>query len=207
MDLCHCPVTPGRQHRLLVGLTVLMLTNVPMDVSSARVPEEWEKRPYPYSIVRQDVAEALRNFGYNTGVNVSLAPEVQGAVQGHIKAKTARKFLDQITRSNGLDWYFDGTVIYVSPTSQEQTAVISLNGMPFDRVKNQIAREKLVDSQYRLSQQGAGDALVVSGPPSYVAVMKQAVDAITSNRKSPVTGEPGSLIILRGNQTSSLKLP
>ena len=207
MNLSHCAARRRGLRHALFGLTVLVLTGALVDASLARAPEEWEKRPYPYSIVRQDIADALRNFGYNTGVNVSLAPDVQGVVQGRIKADTARKFLDQITRSNGLDWYFDGTVIYVSPTSQEQTAVISLNGMPFDRVKNQIMREKLFDSQYRLSQQGEGDTLVVSGPPSYVAVMKQAVDAITSNRKSPIAGEPGSLIILRGNQTSSLKLP
>ena len=207
MTLSRCAALLCIRCGTWAGLAVLVLTGAPVVASSARAPEDWEKKPYPYSIVRQDVADALRNFGYNTGINVSLAPDVQGAIQGRIKAGTARNFLDQITRSTGLDWYFDGTVIYVSPISQEQTAVLSLNGMPFDRLKSRVIREKLFDSQYRLSQQGGGDTLVVSGPPSYVAVMKQAVDAITSNRKSPVRGEPGSLTILRGSQTSSLKLP
>lgn len=169
-------------------------------------PTAWENAPYPYSVVSEKVDDVLRNFGYNADVRIMVAPGVTGIVQGRSGNGTARQFLDDVTRTNDLDWYSDGTVVYVSPSSDEQTAIVPLNGFSFDVMKKELEEQKLFDVKFRMSKQIGGDAAIVSGPPSFVAVMKEAIEARVGNAKAPARGVSRELVILRGSQSSSMQV-
>ncbi len=168
--------------------------------------DAWENAPYPYSVVSENVSDVLKNFGYNADVRVMVAPGVKGIVQGRSGDGTARQFLDDITRANDLDWYSDGTVVYVSPSSDEQTAIVPLNGFPFDVMKKELDEQKLFDVKFRMSKQIGGDAAIVSGPPSFVAVMKEAIEARVGNMTAPAGSVARELVILRGSQSSSIRV-
>ena len=166
----------------------------------------WQRSAYPYSVVSQDVAEVIANFGYNTGLHVSLSQDVKGVVRGHASESTAKQFLDEITRSNDLDWYFDGTVLYVSAAAEEKTAIVGLSGFSYQAIESYLTNADLLDARYRLSHYASGDAAIVSGPPSYVAVIKQAIEAHTANKNQDVESSR-SLLVLRGSQSSSMRFP
>lgn len=166
----------------------------------------WENTPYPYSVVSENVQDVLRNFGYNAEVRVMVAPGVTGVVQGRSGDGTARQFLDDVTKANDLDWYSDGTVVYVSPSSDEQTAVVPLNGFSFDVMKKELEEQKLFDVKFRMSKQIGGDAAIVSGPPSFVTVMKEAIEARVGNAKASARNVSRELVILRGSQSSSMQI-
>ncbi len=137
-------------------------------VAFAATPD-WRDAPYPYTIVNQDVTDIVKTFGYNTGLKVSVAQDVKGTVHGQESARTAGDFLNEITNSNDLDWYSDGTVVYVSPAANEETATVSLNEFPFDELERRLASFGLLDKRFRLSKRKAGDVIILSGPPSYDA--------------------------------------
>lgn len=189
---------------LVAGASVL---NLEASKPAFAAGVDWRNAPYPYSIINQDVGNAVKNFGYNTGLKVSVAQDVKGTVRGHQHAGTAREFLDEITKSNDLDWYSDGTVIYVSPTADEETALVPLNEFSFSNLKRHLAEFGLIDKRFRLAKRKAGDVAVVSGPPSYVAVIKQAIQVETGGKDQPDSGASGTLVVFRGNASSSIKLP
>ena len=169
----------------------------------------WQNKPYPYSVVSQDVGDVLRNFGYNAGLRVSVSQDVKGTVLGHAGRGSAREFLDGITKSNDLDWYSDGTVLYVSPASEEETTVVDLHGYPFGVVQKGLADANLLDARYRVMQHGTADAAVVSGPPSFVTVIRQAIEAQTGSKHEDRGDLVASqtLTVFRGSQSSSIRLP
>ncbi|MBB3175263.1 type III secretion protein C [Endobacter medicaginis] len=162
--------------------------------------QAWKHQPYPYTVVSQGVAAALRDFGYNLGLRVMIAPDVGGTIDGRLPPGDAQNFLEAVTHGNDLDWYFDGAVLYVSKTSSEQTAVIPLHGHSFDEVKKSLEQDGILDARFRLTKQAAGDAVVVAGPPSFIAVMRQAIEAQTSDT-SPQGGHSG-MAVLRGSVSS-----
>ncbi|MCQ8239621.1 hypothetical protein [Rhizosaccharibacter radicis] len=168
--------------------------------------EAWQAERYPYSVVSENVHDALTNFGYNLGVRVMVSPHVAGVVQGRRADGSARQFLDDVTRANDLDWYSDGTVIYVSPSSEEQTAVVPLNGFSFDVMKKELEQQKLFDDRFRMTKQIGDGAAILSGPPSFVAVMKQAIEARVGNGIESIPGASQDLVVLRGSQSSSMKV-
>jgi type II secretory pathway component GspD/PulD (secretin) len=162
-------------------------------------PIDWRKAPYDYAVVNQSVTDVLNNFGYNTGLRMSIASGVTGTVHGRINAATAVAFLDAVTKSNNLDWYCDGSVMYVSPMSDEQTVAVSLHGTSFDAIKASLSRSGLLDDRYTLSGGNSASFAVVAGPPSYVAVIKQAIE-VEANRSN-------SIVIYRASQSTNVQFP
>jgi len=163
-------------------------------------PSEWRNMPYSYTVVDQSVTDVLKNFGYNSGLRMSIAPDISGVVHGRIDATTAGDFLDAVTKSHALDWYYDGAVMYVSPASAELTATVPLHGASFSAIKQSVERLGLLDDRYKFSTEEHGaapDFVVVAGPPSYVAVIKQAVES-----SAGVTD--GALVIYRGSQSANV---
>ncbi|MGI4801502.1 MAG: hypothetical protein ACRYG8_47245 [Janthinobacterium lividum] len=150
--------------------------------------------------------DALVNFGYNANVRIMVAPHVIGSVQGHKGDSTARQFLDEITKENDLDWYFDGAVIYVSPSSEEQTEIVPLNGFPFNVMKKELEQQRIFDLRYRMSRQIGSDAAILSGPPSFVTIMKQAIESRAGDGRISTAEASQDLVVLRGSQSSTMKV-
>jgi type II secretory pathway component GspD/PulD (secretin) len=163
-------------------------------------PSGWREKAYEYAIMNQSVVDVLKNFGYNTGLRMAIAPSVRGTVTGRIDGHTAGAFLDALTRSNGLDWYYDGAVMYVSAAADEQTEMIRLHGSAFGQIKSSMARLGLVDQRYTFSAGSSPDVAIVAGPPSYVAAIKRAIEALAISN-------PDSLTIYRGSQPQVVKFP
>ena len=196
---------PRQAAGIFLAMTSYVLASEVGGVAFAAKPA-WRDVAYPYSIINQNLTNVLENFGYNTGLKVSVAQDVRGTVHGRESSGTAGQFLDEVTRSNDLDWYSDGTVVYVSPASDEETAAIPLNGFSFDKLRNYLAGSGLLDKRFRLSRR-AGNVAILSGPPSYVAVVKQAIEAETGVKDQHDGPAAGTLVVFRGNASSSLKLP
>jgi len=188
-------------------LGVLVTLAMTASVSAAEQEDlPWESKPYPYTIVSQPVRDALVNFGYNAGLRIMVPPHVAGLVQGFRSEGSAKDFIDEITKTNDLDWYSDGNVIYVSPASEEQTAIVSLNGFSFDVMKKELEVQKLFDARYRMSKQIGGGAAILSGPPSFVAVLKQAIEARVGDGNASATETMQALVVLRGSQSSRMNV-
>ena len=161
----------------------------------------WMTAPYNDVIVSQSVQAVLKAFGKNTGVHVSVSPDVSGVVHGNISSKDAEAFLDNVTRQNGLDWYFDGAVLYVTPTGDERSAVVSLRGREFATIASALRQRGLLDGRYGFRPDGA-DGVLVSGPPAYVSVVTDAIDSMAP--QAHPTGQAPALTIYRGVNKSSV---
>jgi type III secretion protein C len=162
----------------VVAICSIVATEMTPNVAGA-ASSDWRDAPYHYVVLNQSVADVLVNFGFNTGLRMSIAPEVTGIERGRIDAATAGSFLDALTKANDLDWYFDGSVMYVSPRSAEQTVAVPLHGVSFAVVKASLTQSEFWDDRYGLAWNGLAGFVTVSGPPSYVALIKQAIEAET----------------------------
>jgi type II secretory pathway component GspD/PulD (secretin) len=161
----------------------------------------WRDKPYPYTVVSQSLADVLTNFGYNTGMRMAVASSVRGSVTGRIDGRTAGAFLDVLTRSNGLDWYYDGSVMYVSAAADEQTEIVQLHEQALGAVKASLLKSGLVDERYTFSAGPSPNVAVIAGPPSYVAAIKRAVEAMATKSAD------SSLTIYRGSESHVVKFP
>ncbi len=176
-------------------LTALAAVIVISGVSVAAALPEWTSRPYNYVLINQDLPGAMKEFGRNLGFPVVLDGQVRGQIRGQIKAQTAGQFLDELAEGNGLNWYFDGAILHVSPSDEFKTQVIELGRLTGDVVLSEMKRMKLYDERFSINYSKNAAALRVSGPPSYIEVTREVISTI---QPPPAADDDPRVRVFRG---------
>lgn len=168
----------------------------------------WPTAPYEYVVVDQDLRTVLTQFGANTGLRIALSEAVQGRVHGRTPAAPARDILNGLAQSFGFDWYYDGAVIWVSAASEAETHILPLQGVSFARLRSGLTAADLLDRRFQLKAGIGPDIAIVSGPPRYIAMVKQAVAALSADKPTAPKVEPEqTLVVFRGSSASRVQFP
>lgn len=147
----------------------------------------------------------LTQFGANTGLRITLSDAVQGQVRGRLPSVPPREFLDNLAQSFGLDWYFDGAVISISAASEAQARLLPLQGVGFAKLRRGLVSAGLIDPRFQLRPGVSPDIVLVSGPPRYLALVQQAVAALSSEKEAK--RDPPSVVVVRGTTVSRFQFP
>ena len=172
--------------------------------------------PYSYTVIDQDLAAALQEFGANLGIKVNVSPEVKGRIQGRIPEGKARAFLDRLTTNYNLEWYFDGSVLYVTSAKENRTQLLVLSPISFDTLKGALDALQISDSRFPVRPSPGQGVVMVSGPPRYVALIEQTLAGLVAEEqakpRSPAFAGKGAapgkvtvLTVFRGASTTILR--
>lgn len=156
--------------------------------------KEWLKRDYHYVVIDQDVRDVLTEFGRNLSLPIEISRQVRGRVRGDIQGGNAEEFLDQIVAANGLAWYFDGGVLYVTSRSEITQRTLDLQGVDSAKLTHDLERWRVGEPLTARLVDG-GSAIQAVGPASWVESVAQRIQAL---RQSPPTGT-GEVRVFRGS--------
>ncbi len=185
----------GRLATSGVALALLLAAGLVL-ASPAEAAPAWSRSPYNYVVLDQDVRVALTEFGRNVGLPVVLSDAVNGRVRGRIEAKTAGEFIDRLAATNGLVWYFDGSVLHVSADREFVTRVIDAGRLRGDVIANEMRDLGLVDERFSLRAARNGNVITVSGPPAYINVVNQLVERLQP--EPVIAGDDPRVRVFRG---------
>jgi len=169
----------------------------------------WPTGPYKYLVIDQDIKDVLTELGRNIKVPVELSNQIKGRLRGRPPGKTAKEFLDNLCESYGLVWHYDGAVLHIFTKTEVKTEVISVGHLKVDNVDNELKRLGISDPRFTVRSSPGGDVISVSGPPSFIALVRQAVTAMTDQpepvHEEKLEDEP-KVKIFRGNR-AELAIP
>ncbi|WP_083265428.1 type III secretion protein [Sinorhizobium alkalisoli] len=138
----------------------------------------WYDSSYNYVLINQDVRDALNEFGRNLSIPVVVSDRIRGQVRGDVRAETAKGFLDELTQANGLIWYFDGSILHINTSDEFSTQIINIGRADGRSVIDEIERLDLMDERFSIRTTDNAPALRVSGPPPFIAMVKQVVSSV-----------------------------
>jgi type III secretion protein C len=195
----------GRRIRVFAITTVLAVATWTGDLRAEPV---WPTTVYDYVVVDQDLRAVLQQFGVNTGLRLALSDKVQGRVHGPLPSAPPREFLNNLAQQFGLDWTFDGSIIWISATSEAQTQMLPMQGVGFDRLKASLTGAGLLEPRFQLRPAANNTIAVVSGPPHYNSIVQQALTALAAEKAPP---EPApahkSVVLMRGAASTRVDFP
>jgi type III secretion protein C len=165
----------------------------------------WPSDTYDYIVVDQDLRTVLEQYGFNTGLRVVLSDAVRGKVHGRLPPAQPRQFFDHLTQMFGLDWYYDGTAIWISAKSETRTDLISLKNIDFAQLHSDLAAAGFLDERYQL-RPGPQNAAIASGPPQYLAMVKQVASSVSPASKPTVQARQ-RVMIVRGASVTWAEFP
>ncbi|MGQ4274897.1 secretin N-terminal domain-containing protein [Terrihabitans sp. B22-R8] len=168
--------------------------------------------PYYYTVLDQDLAAALQEFGSNLDLKVNVSGEVKGRIRGRIPELAPRDFLDHLTKLYNLQWYYDGLVLYVTAAKEAQSRLFVLAPITFEAFKSTLDALNVSDDRF-VVQPAPGNGLVLaSGPPRFVTLAEQTLNGLVAEaqarpRISPAqkTREEQVLTLFRGSQMTVIR--
>jgi type II secretory pathway component GspD/PulD (secretin) len=146
---------------------------------SARAAEpNWPAGPFRYLVIDQDTRDVLQEFGNITNIPIAVSEQVRGHVRGPLPITTADNFLKRICENQGLVWYYDGSKLYISAASEIDSLMITLGPLRLQELSDRLDKLHIADSRYPLNTTQKADVILVSGPPRYLALVRQTYEAM-----------------------------
>lgn len=186
---------------------MLLMVLLSFDVRAAAAPAtgenpEWFAKPYAYVLVDQDVRSAMEEFGHNLGLIVVMSEKVRGKSRSSVRGELAGDFLAQLCDTNGLSWYYDGNILYISNDAETGTRVFKTQNEN-ERLEDYLAGLDVYGKQMSTRPGPGGDELFVSGPPAYLNMIQQHIDHQQRTVSAPVVRERG-IRVFRGGTVSEV---
>lgn len=180
----------------------------------AAVDEDWASKPFHYVAVDQNLRDVLRELSIAAAVPVKVSDLVSGQAHGRWPDTTMGELLGQLARTYALEWYFDGSLLSVSASSEDETRLVSLHGAGLEKLRAGLTAAGLLDARFTLRAGPAPDVALVSGPPRYLAVVQETLDAIVASGSVPKAMQSGSavasterrIMVFRGSTVTNVVL-
>jgi type II secretory pathway component GspD/PulD (secretin) len=166
-----------RRWDLLVVAYVAATLACPQLKAFAAEPN-WPAGPFRYLVIDQDTKDVLQEFGNITNIPIAVSEQVKGHVRGPLPITTAENFLKQICENQGLVWYFDGVKLYVSAASEIDSLMINLGPLRLQELSDRLEKLGIADPRYLLNTTQRADVVLVSGPPRYLALVRQTYESM-----------------------------
>jgi type III secretion protein C len=137
----------------------------------------WRTNNFNYIAQGKPLKEMIREFAASQGLNVVIAREVEGTVNGKFNL-TPQSMLELLATSFGLTWYYDGAVLYFYPVGEMGSEVVQLGATSAGRLEAALRRLNITDKRYPVTYDRAHNTARIAGPPRYIALVKQTVQAL-----------------------------
>ncbi|WP_245482227.1 MULTISPECIES: type III secretion protein [unclassified Mesorhizobium] len=189
---CHADWSSGTKAVFAGGLAMILMLGLASSWANAAEPR-WPAGPYKYITVDQSVTDALVELGRNMRVPMRVSKLVKGRLSAGMPVGTAREFLEEICSRYGLVWHFDGIVMNVATEAEVQTEMIPLNADTAAGAEDRLQRLGVIDPRFPIKVSRQDDVVSVSGPPSYVELVRKTLGVPASSTKQ----EPGKVVSIR----------
>ncbi len=159
--------------RLLVCLALMIASG--SQGRGADIP--WKSARYTLTADQQSITDVIQDFANDQALSVEIDGEIKGDVSGRFDA-SPQEFLDQFTQQNGLVWYFDGTKLFVSPSSTVTTKIYQLRSIQVEGLMRALKQVGILSDRYPLRVVEDLGLVYVPGPPRYQELVDMTLQTL-----------------------------
>ncbi|MDK2123506.1 type III secretion system outer membrane ring subunit SctC [Parachitinimonas caeni] len=164
-----------RLHPSVRRLCAPWLLSLAMALPAAAATPPWPMASYSYYADNISLQKLLEDFATQFGVTVQISAAVKGNVNGRIVAASPSEFLNRLSNSYGLMWFYYGGSLYITKSTEIVTKPVSAAGTTLPSLKQALTDLGLVDSRFGWGDLPERGVALVSGPPPYVELIAKAV--------------------------------
>lgn len=160
----------------------LILTFLPFTVMlspfSSAAPVPWQEATFTYFADKQELQKVLENFAQTFGLELQASPAVlarKDTVSGRLTAVSPTEFLNQLSSTYGLQWFYFGGTLYISRNFENATRTIAASGISLANFKKALTDLGVVEPKFGWGEVPDRGIAMVSGPVAYVDLVAWAV--------------------------------
>ena len=156
--------------RLACFFTMLMFAQL-----SPAAELNWPGRPFNIMASEKPLPDLLRELAASQGTTAVVDPKIAGTISGKFSAAPLN-ILNSLCATYALSWYYDGALLYIDPSSEVRTEVMSIGGGQGNAewLVHSLMQLHIYDKRYPLMVSGRDGTVRVTGPKRYVELVRQA---------------------------------
>lgn len=160
------------RHLLAVGLGLAAAC------AGAATPP-WPEASFTYMGGSTRLKKVLNSFGQTFGLKVALsagAEENDAPVDGKLTASSPTEFLNQLSSTYGLVWFYHDGTLHISRASENATRAVPVP-VPGGgaSVKTALSQLGLIETKFGWGELAERGVVIVTGPPAYVGLIEKTV--------------------------------
>lgn len=166
----------NRLQRRAVSLVIGVLLFLGQASIAAPVP--WQEATFTYIADNQDVSKVLEAFARTFGLELQLTSAVSArrdVVNGKLTTISPTEFLNQLSSTYGLQWFYYGGTLYISRNFENATRSIGANGITLANFRKALTELGIIETKFGWGEVPDRGVAMVSGPPAYVDLVAWAV--------------------------------
>lgn len=133
---------------------------------------------YSYYANDTSIAKMLAEFCANFGMQLQIDPGIVTRVSGRLGAPSASEFLNTVTGSAGLDWFYYAGTIHVTRVSERDTQVHAIARETIPGLRSALLDLKILDERFGWAALADQGMVVVSGPPAYLELIAKTMRTV-----------------------------
>ncbi len=186
------PTTPLRSSgtglavRMLHGLLAAALVTVTVAPSTSQAARSaLGAKRFVYRADGKKLADVLQDFAASQSLPLVVDAGVDGVVNANFNTRP-EEFLDAMTRTYGVIWYFDGTTLFIYPSHAMESKVFRMRGYDRERVRQMLSALHLGDARFPLRFDDANQTLLAYGPPRHIELVSTVLEHLERDNRDRV---------------------
>nr|CAA6827543.1 MAG: Unknown protein [uncultured Thiotrichaceae bacterium] len=131
-------------------------------------PLPWNDKPYSHYSDEEPLAEMLKSLSANQGTPITVSEKVQDVVSMHYKNKPSKVVFEDVAKTYGLIWYYDGEAIFVYKEEEARRGSVSMKTMSPQEFSEALERLDILDGQYHWETSEVDNVIYFTGPERFV---------------------------------------
>lgn len=132
---------------------------------------------FVYRADGKKLPDVLQDFAASQGIPVVVDSGVDGSVNANFNTRP-EDFLNAMTRTYGVIWYFDGTTLFVYPSRAMQSRVFRMRGYDRQQVRSMLGSLGLGDARFPLKFDDRQQTLLAYGPPRHIELVSTVLEQL-----------------------------
>lgn len=154
----------------------------------------WGRQNADYVVVDQDLRAVLGEVSHHMGIPAHVSEEIKGRVHERMQFNTDRELVAALASRFGFVWYFDGSALYFSALKENQSQILPLGQVTIAYLQQELGQLGILDSRFEFRYSETGRILYVSGPPRYVELVRQGLEAANAQTVAAIQNRAVNVI-------------
>lgn len=154
---------------MLVRVLVVCLLLLTKMVWAA--PLTWSEKPYSHFSDQEPLADLLQTLASTQKVPVVVSSNIKDVVSLHYKQQFPKDIFNDLVKTYGLIWFFDGETLYVYKENEAQRGSVSLEKMTPQTFTTAMKRLNVLDGQYHWEVSEVDNMIYFTGPERFVSAV------------------------------------
>jgi type III secretion protein C len=157
-----------------------------------------------YHVMQVPVRTMAETVLREAGLRGVISPDIKGTLSSRRVSGTAEDILKAIALNGDIDVFRFNDTIYVSAAAEATTRLILLRDIGFENAIAGLAQSGLVIDQYPVTIAAEGQAMAITGPPTYIALIEAVIQSLSQPDVVAERNEP--IVIRRGTDLEVIYL-